>query len=92
MKRRYTMDQYRADVAKLCSPKSNPPVENDTFAEALAEGAELLPAEEPPRETAIQSQPPPPPSGGFVRRWSGLRQRVMGTGASASKTTGQRGR
>jgi hypothetical protein len=84
MKRRYTMDQYRADVAKLWVPKSEPPVENEALAEALAEGIELLPAEEPPRETAIQSQPPPPKEG-FVRRWSGLRQRVRSSEPIATK-------
>ena len=79
MKRRYTMDQYRADVAKLWVPKSEPPVKDEALAQALAEGVELLPAQDTPRDTAIQSQPPPPPQGGFIRRWSGLRQKVRGS-------------
>lgn len=83
MKRRYTMDQYRADVAKLWVPKSDAPGTNDALVEALAEGVELMPAEEPPRETAIQSQPPPAPQGSFVRRWSGLRQKVLGEPATS---------
>jgi hypothetical protein len=73
MKRRYTMEQYRADVAKLYSPRSEPPSVDGALAEALAEGVELVPAEETPPE-AIRSQPPP--KGEFVPRWSGLRQRV----------------
>lgn len=80
------MDQYRTDVAKLWVPKSNPPAAPEVLAEALAEGVELLPAEQPLRETAIQSQPPPPPQGGFVRRWSGLRQKVLGNRTTLAKT------
>ena len=75
MKRRYTMDQYRADVAKFHSPWSDRPGVDGALAEALAEGAELMPAEERPPAAAIDSQPPPP-KGELVRRWSGLRQRV----------------
>jgi hypothetical protein len=74
MKRRYTMDQYRADIAKLHSPQSEAPSVNGALAEALAEGAELLPVEETPQESAVRSSPPP--KGAFVRRWSGLRRRV----------------
>ena len=44
MKRRYTMDQYRADVDKLWVPKSDAPGTNDALVEALAEGVELMPA------------------------------------------------
>src|SRR6187402_2958831 len=76
MKRRYTMDQYRADVAKLHSPWSEAPGVNGALAEALAEGAELLPVEQTPQEAVVQSRPPPPPKAGFVQRWSGLRRRV----------------
>jgi hypothetical protein len=92
MKRRYTMDQYRADVAKLWVPKSDAPVKDEALAEALADGVELLPAEETPTDTAIQSQPPPPPQpqGGFVRRWSGLRQKVRGE-ATAPKAKQRQG-
>jgi len=86
------MDQYRADVAKLWVPKSEAPIEDEALAEALAEGVELSPAEETPRETAIQSQPPPPPQGGFVRRWSGLRQRVRSSEPSAAKPKLRQGR
>jgi hypothetical protein len=75
MKRRYTLDQYRADVARLYSPRSEAPGVDGALAEALAEGAELLPAEEPAHESAVQSRPPPP-KGEYVPRWSGLRQRV----------------
>lgn len=78
MKRRYTMDQYRADVAKLYSPRSEAPGVDGALAEALAEGVELVPAEETPPE-AIRSEPPP--KGGFVPRWSGLRQRVRRGGS-----------
>jgi hypothetical protein len=74
MKRRYTMDQYRADVAKLYSPRSEAPGVNGALAEALAEGVDLLPPEEAARESAIRSTPPPRAE--FVPRWSGLRQRV----------------
>ena len=84
MKRQYTMAQYRTDVAKLWLPKSEAPSERDSLAEALAEGVELTPAEEEPRETAIQSQPPQP-QGGLVRRWSGLRQRVRASEPVAAK-------
>lgn len=80
MKRRYTMDQYRADVAKLYSPKQETPVVNGALAEALAEGAEIVPAEQAPGETAAQSVPPPPKRG-FLPRWSGLRQRVRRGGS-----------
>jgi hypothetical protein len=73
MKRRYTMDQYRADVARMYAPQSIAPPVDGALAEALAEGVELVPAEETPPE-AIRSQPPP--KGEFVPRWSGLRQRV----------------
>lgn len=76
MKRRYTMDQYRADVAKLYGPKSVAPNADGSLAEALAEGVELLPPEETPQEAAVKSQPPPAPKTGLVRSWSGLRQRV----------------
>lgn len=79
------MDQYRADVAKLWVPKSEAPGTNDALVEALAEGVDLMPAEEAPQESAIQSQPPPPPPGGFVRRWSGLRQKVPGNNAIPAK-------
>jgi hypothetical protein len=44
------------------------------LAEVLAEGAELLPPEETPQESALRSRPPP--KGDFVPRWSGLRHRV----------------
>ena len=75
MKRRYTMDQYRADVAKLHSPWRDTPVVNGALAEALAE-ADVLPPEETPPEAAIKSQPPP--KGELAPRWSGLRRRVRG--------------
>ena len=75
MKRRYTMDQYRADVAKLYTPLSEAPRVDGALAEALAEGAELTPPEETPQQSAVKSCPPPP-KGEFVPRWSGLRQRV----------------
>jgi hypothetical protein len=75
MKRRYTMDQYRADVARLHTPSREAPRVDGALAEALAEGADLLPPEETPQESAVKSCPPPP-AGGFVPRWSGLRQRV----------------
>lgn len=74
MKRRYTMDQYRADVAKLHSPWQETPRVDGALAEALAEGAEVLAPEETPQEATIKSQPPP--AGGLIRRWSGLRRRV----------------
>jgi hypothetical protein len=74
MKRRYTMDQYRADVAKLQARRRDTPGVNGALAEALAEGAELMPADESPRESVAQSRPPP--AGEFVPRWSGLRHRV----------------
>lgn len=76
MKRRYTMEQYRADVAKLYSPRSEAPGIDGALAEVLAEGAELLPAEETMPEAAVKSCPPPAPKDEFVPRWSGLRQRV----------------
>jgi hypothetical protein len=76
MKRRYTMDQYRADVAKLYAPKSIAPTVDGALAEALAEGVEISAPEETPPEAAVKSCPPPPPEGELVRRWSGLRQRV----------------
>jgi hypothetical protein len=77
MKRQYTMDQYRADVAKLYAPPwSEPPGVNGALAEALADGeAELMPAEETPRDALVQSIPPPPQAE-YVPRWSGLRKRV----------------
>ena len=75
MKRRYTMDQYRSDVARLYTPRSVAPPVNGALAEALAEGAELIPAEETPPEAAVQSRPPPARKE-FVPRWSGLRPRV----------------
>jgi hypothetical protein len=74
MKRRYTMEQYRADVARLYSPPSVAPPVDGALAEVLAEGAELLPPEETPQESALRSRPPP--KGDFVPRWSGLRHRV----------------
>ena len=77
MKRRCTMDQYRADVARLYAPEKEEPRVDGALAEALAEGAPLLPAEEKPKENAAQSVPPPPPAG-FTPRWSGTRQRVRG--------------
>ena len=77
MKRRYTMDQYRADVAKLHSPWRDEPRVDGALAEAIAEGAEVLPVEETLQEATIKSQPPPPAAeGGFIRRLSGLRRRV----------------
>ena len=84
------MDQYRNDVAKLWVPKSDAPGTSDAVVEALADGVELMPAEETPRETAIQSQPPPPPQGAFVRRWSGLRQKGLGE-PTASKLKQRQG-
>lgn len=69
------MDQYRADVAKLQLCRRESPRVRGALAEALAEGAELVPAEEPPQENAAQSSPPPP-KGELAPRWSGLRQRV----------------
>ncbi len=75
MKRRYTMDQYRADVARMYAPQSIAPPVDGALAEALAEGAPLVPPEETPPEAAVKSCPPPP-KGEFVPRWSGLRQRV----------------
>jgi hypothetical protein len=75
MKRRYTMDQYRADVARLYAPQSVAPSVDGALAEALAEGVELLPPEETPQQAAVKSCPPPPKEE-FVPRWSGLRQRV----------------
>lgn len=75
MKRRYTMDQYRADVAKLHTPWREEPRVDGALAEAIAEGAEVLAPEETPQEAAIKSQPPPA-QGGLIRRWSGLRRRV----------------
>ena len=77
MKRRYTMEQYRADVAKLQSPLKDAPAVDGALAEAITEGAELRPAEEAAKGTAAQSNPPPPRAG-FVQRWSGLRKRVRG--------------
>jgi hypothetical protein len=74
MKRRYTMEQYRTDVARLYSPRSEAPGVNGALAEALADGVDLLPPEETPQGSAIRSTPPP--KGEFVPRWSGLRQRV----------------
>lgn len=76
MKRRYTMDQYRADVAKLYAPKSIAPTVDGALAEALAEGVELMPPEETAPEAAVKSHPPPPPKAELAPRWSGLRQRV----------------
>ncbi|HTV20516.1 MAG TPA: hypothetical protein VMG12_17655 [Polyangiaceae bacterium] len=77
MKRRYTMDQYRLDVARLQSPFQEEPRVDGALAEALSEGAVLTPTEPPPPESAAQSVPPPAPKG-FVQRWSGLRKRVRG--------------
>jgi hypothetical protein len=74
MKRRYTMEQYRADVARIYTPWSEAPGVDGALAEALAEGAELVPVDEA-RKAAVQSCPPPPKEEP-VRRWSGLRQRV----------------
>jgi hypothetical protein len=75
MKRRYTMEQYRADVAKLYSPRRDEPSTDGALAKVLAEGAELLAAEQTPRESVAQSRPPPPKAE-LAPRWSGLRQRV----------------
>jgi hypothetical protein len=75
MKRRYTMEQYRADVARIYTPLSEAPRVDGALAEALADGAELVPIDEAPQRAAAQSCPPPPKEEP-VRRWSGLRQRV----------------
>lgn len=75
MKRRYTMEQYRADVARLYAPAKPEPRVDGALAEVLAEGAEIVPAEEKPKVNAAESVPPPPRAG-FLPRWSGLRQRV----------------
>lgn len=85
MKRRYTMDQYRADVAKLGVAKTEPLVESESLEAALVEGAALEPAENMPRDTAIQSQPPPAKKG-FMRHWSGLRRRIRSSEPAAAKT------
>lgn len=74
MKRRYTMDQYRADVARLYAPASEAPGIDGALAEVLADGAELVPVEPTPPEAAVKSCPPP--RGEAAPRWSGLRQRV----------------
>jgi hypothetical protein len=75
VKRRYTMEQYRADVAKIYTPWSEAPGVDGALAEALAEGTALVPVDEAPQKAAVRSCPPPPKDEP-VRRWSGLRKRV----------------
>jgi hypothetical protein len=58
-RRRYTIEQYRADVAKLDAiRRSDAPGISEVLAEALAADAELTAAEEVPMQSVLRPRRP----------------------------------